>query len=190
MVCWCFPLQIVWISHSPSRSLFLLLYLYITLFISLFCSMKKLIYTKRNYVRYVVSLYVTHFWILSGIKWEIFSFSLSSPFHSLSLSMPLLLNSLSIPLSFTSLSFSFYLSLCPSISLFSLSFSLAYLMDIFILVHNIKYDLQGYMRPLFSRVILKFLDLLIKLQPWLTFLWTTFVLVFKLLPIWSRHTAV
>ena len=49
------------------------------------------------------------FWeILQGIKGEIFSFSLSSPFHSLSLS---------IPLPFTSLSLSFSLSLSIFLSL-------------------------------------------------------------------------
>ena len=87
--------------------------------------------------------------ILRGIKGEIFSPSIFFPLSlllSFSLSF-LLFFSLSLLLSFFSLS--------PSLSPFYLYYSLAYLMDVFVLVHNIKYDLKGHIRP----------DLLIKLQP-------------------------
>ena len=37
----------------------------------------------------------------------------------------------------------------------SFYFSLAFLMDVVVLVHNIQYDLTGHMRPLLSLVIFK-----------------------------------
>ena len=77
------------------------------------------------HVRTLFTLYLAVREILRVIKGEIFSFSLSSPFHSLSL-----------PISFTS----FFSYLAPSLSLFSLSFSLAYLINVFALV----YLKQGY----------------------------------------------
>ena len=77
--------------------------------------------------------------ILRGIEVEIFSSSLSSSFHSLSLYLSL---SLSLSLSYLSLplyiSPSTFLSLSFLLSLFSLTFSLAYLMDVFVLVFNSK----------------------------------------------------
>ena len=42
--------------------------------------------------------------------------------------------------------------------------------------HKIKYDLKGHFYVAWLK---KISDLLIKLQPWLTFLWTTFVLVYR-----------
>ena len=105
------------------------------------------------------------------IKGEIFSLSLS-----LSLTLSIFL-SLSLLLSFSlSLLLSSSLSLLLSLSL--LFYITNFLSDVFVLVHNIKYDLKGQISPLWCRVILKISDLLIKLQPWLTFLWTTFVLVY------------
>ena len=99
-------------------------------------------------VRPLFMLYFAVREILREIEVEIFSFYLSSPFHSLplyaspfhslALSMPLPFTlSLSLsplsPISLLSLSLSFY------ISLFSLSFSLAYLMDVFVLGLNDDY---------------------------------------------------
>ena len=145
------------VSHSLTLSLY----------ISLFCSVQKLIYTQRNVFRHAVSLYVTNFHVrLFGDVRPLFK--LFSPFgrfyeelqYKSSLSLYLLPFTLSLfmPLPFT-LSLSF-------LSLFSLSFYLAYLMDVFVLVHNLKYDLKVHMRPLlYVALFLKISDLLIKLQP-------------------------
>ena len=172
-------------GHSPSCSLFpsfsLTLSLYIPLYLPLLLYAKNNLHTAKCFlicflVRPLIKLYFAVWEISQGIKGKIFSFSLSSPFHSLSIYISLSLFlypspfHLSLPLSipFTSLSFSYLplsLSFYLSFSLFSVSFSLAYLMDVFVIVHNIKYDLKGNMRPLFSCLILKILDLLIKLQP-------------------------
>ena len=69
--------------------------------------------------------------------WEILR-GFYSPFHSLSLSIPFTPLSLSLSLSLISPSLSISLLLHFFLSLFSLSFSLAYLMDVFVLVKHIN----------------------------------------------------
>ena len=70
------------------------------------------------------------------------------------------------------LSFSRSLSISLSISLFCSMQTLIYTQrNVF---HIMKYDLNGH---IYVAWFLKFSDLLIKLQRWLTFLWTTFNLV-------------
>ena len=137
------------------------LFLLLSLSISHFCSMQKLIYTQQNVFRYVFLPGRCLSFIMPSVRFyeELkkksslslyllpFSLSLSlyaSPIHSLYPSPfhPSLLLLLS-------------LSLSPFLSFFSVSFSLAYLMEFLVIVHNIKYDLKGHMRPLLSRVIFK-----------------------------------
>ena len=104
----------------------------------------------------------------SPIGWSVDFLSPNYVDLSLSISFSLSLSCLSFSPSiffYPSLSLFLSLSFSHSLTLFSLSFSLAYLMDVFIIVYNIKYDLKGHMRPLLSCVSFKNFRSLIKLQP-------------------------
>ena len=81
-------------GHSPSCSLFpsfsLTLSLYIPLYLPLLLYAKNNLHTAKCFlicflVRPLIKLYFAVWEISQGIKGKIFSFSLSSPFHSLSI---------------------------------------------------------------------------------------------------------
>ena len=111
------------------------------------------------------ALYFSVWEILRGFycpfhSYSLYPFHLSIPFTSLSLyiCIYIYISYLSLPLY---ISPSTFLSISLLLSLFSLSFSLAYLMDVFVLVTFNKYSIALFLHTILAKLILVANDLFI-----------------------------